>query len=158
MKQFLEENPTEIIIFNVDSGRGDKFNNIKRAIDIFEKTVGDISLNFNIDLTIGDCRGKIININYKTNEVDKEGKTIYSFNAGGINLEEIHKSFVSAPNYQSFKVDGKLKAKEVEKFMKTNDITFEEAERVSKIIRLDILLIILFLVRENMTKLLLFLK
>ena len=129
IKRFLEENPTETIIFNVNSGRGNKFNNIKRANDIYEKIVGDISINYNKDLIIGDCRGKIININYKTNERDEEGRTLYNIDEGGFGLEEIHKNFAPDPNYHIFKVDGNLKIKEVEKFMKTNEITFEEAEK-----------------------------
>ena len=94
MKQFLEENPTETIILSVSSGRGNKYNNIKRAAEIFDKLVGDFSINYNKNLTIGETRGKIINVNHKTNQLSYDGKPLYNARIGGIGLNEIHQSFV----------------------------------------------------------------
>lgn len=130
MKKFLENNPSETIILKIDSGRGNKYNNIKRAIEIFEKYTEDISIKFNKNLTLGETRGKIVYINYKTNKFDFEGKEIYNNGIeGGTGLEEIHKKFVPDYNYESFKADGKLKMKEVQEFFKIYNMNFEEAEK-----------------------------
>ena len=131
-KQFLEENPTETIILLVSSGRGNKYNNIKRAAEIFDKLVGDISINYNKYLTIGETRGKIININYKNNQLSFDGKPLFNQSIGGTGLNEIHQSFVPEFTYKSFKVDGKLKVEEVKEFLRIYDITFQKAEEELK--------------------------
>ena len=79
MNQFLEENPTETIILTIDSGRGRgiPYNNVKRAVQIFDKLVADMSINYDKNLTIGPARGKIINITYKTNEFTYDGNQYF---------------------------------------------------------------------------------
>ena len=136
IKEFLQDNPTETIILTVDSGRGrgNPYNNVKRAAEIFDKLVGDISINFNKNLTMGDVRGKIINVNYKTNQLSYDGKPIFNSDIeGGTGLGEIHKKFVPEFTYETFKVDGKLKVREIEEFLKIYDLTFEQAEEEFKI-------------------------
>ena len=132
IKQFLEENPTETIILSVTSGRGNKYKHIKKAAEIFDKTVGDISINYDKNLTIGETRGKIININYKTNQLSYDGKPIYNENIGGTGLNEIHQRFVPEFTYDAFKVDGKLKVEEVKEFLRIYDITCKKAEEELK--------------------------
>lgn len=128
MKNFLEENPTEIIVYSMASGRGDKVYNFNRAFQIFEKIVGEISINYNSNLTIGECRGKIVKLNTKS-ELDQDGKINYNEFQEGIGLEEIHQKFVPDFTYGSFKVDAKLKIKEVEEFLNINNLTLKEAEK-----------------------------
>jgi len=129
-KTFLEENPSETIIVATDSGRGNKFNNLRRANEIFETILDGISINYNKNLTIGDARGKIINTNYLTNKIDKDGNLIYNVGVeDGTGLEEIHKKRVIEFVYSSFKVSGHLKVDEVREFLETNEMTFEEAEK-----------------------------
>ena len=135
MKHFLKENPTETIILTMDSGRGrgNTYDNVKRAGDIFDKLVGDISVNYNENLTLGESRGKIINITYKTKEFNYDGNPIFHTDNGlGTGLEEIHKKFIPEFTYSTFKVDGYLKVKEVQEFFNVHDLTFEQAEEEFK--------------------------
>lgn len=136
MKQFLEENPTETIILTIDSGRGRgiPYNNVKRAVQIFDKLVGDMSINYDKNLTIGQARGKIINITYKTNELTYDGNPVFhSDNNLGTGIDKIHKKFIPEFTYSTFKVDGYLKVQEVLEFFKLHDLTFEQAEEEFKI-------------------------
>ena len=55
VKQFLEENPSETIILSTSSGRGNAYNNLKRATEIYEKIVGDISIKYNNNFCILQC-------------------------------------------------------------------------------------------------------
>ena len=126
MKHFLVKNPTETILYSMASGRGNKIKNFERASQIFEKIVGEISINYNSNLTIGDCRGKIVNLNFK-DELGKEGKQILNEFDEGTGLEDIHKKFVPDFTYETFKVDAKLKIREVEEFLSINDLTLREA-------------------------------
>ena len=133
IKQFLEENPAETIILSTYSGRGNANNNLRRATEIFEKFVGDISIKYNNNLTLGDVRGKIIYTTYKTEKLSSDGNPIY--NTGiqdGTGLEEIHRKSVMIQNYKTFEVGGKLKVEEVKELINLNDITFEEAEKEMK--------------------------
>ena len=129
MKQYLEEFPTETIILLLKSGRGNNYNNIRRAMEIFETIMGDISIKFNNNLTLNEVRGKIIYTNYKTNKIGSDGKFIYDSGlGGGTGLNRIHQKFVPLNTYEAFKVDGKLKVEEIKEFINIYDITFEEAE------------------------------
>ena len=133
VKQFLEENPSETIILSTSSGRGNAYNNLKRATEIYEKIVGDISIKYNNNLTLGDVRGKIVYTTYKTDKIDSEGNPIYNKGIeGGTGLEEIHQRFVSDKNYSTFEVGGKLKVEEMKELIKLNDITIEEAGKEIK--------------------------
>lgn len=129
-KTFLEENPSETIILSTDSGRGDKFNNLRRANEIFENLMDGVSIDYYKNLTIGSARGKVINTNHITNKTDLDGNLIYNVEIeGGTGLEEIHRKFVIEFVYASFKVSGSLKVDEVKEFLETNEMTFEEAEK-----------------------------
>ena len=129
MKNFLEENPLETIILTIESGRGNYYNNIKRASEIFDKIVGDISIKFDRNLTLGETRGKIIQVNYKTDQISFDGKSIFNSGfGGGTGIDDIHKKFVPDFTYETFKVDGKLKVEEVKEFLETYNITMKEAE------------------------------
>ena len=130
MKQFLEEFNTETIILMIESGRGNKYNNIKRSIEIFDKIMGDISIKYNKDLTLKDVRGKIIYTDYITNKRDFAGKLIYNSGLdGGQGLDKIHQKFVPDFTYEVFKVDGRLKVEEIKEFFNLYNMTFEEAEK-----------------------------
>jgi hypothetical protein len=126
----LEENPSETIIVSTDSGRGNKFNNLRRANEVFENLMDGVSIDYNNNLTIGDARGKVINTNRITNKTDLDGNLIYNVEIEeGTGLEEIHRKFVIEFVYASFKVSGSLKVDEVKEFLERNEMTFEEAEK-----------------------------
>ena len=132
-KNFLEENPTETIILSTSSGRGNKFQNMNRASQIFENLVGEKAIQYNKNLNLGKVRGKIVNTNYKTKKVDLEGNPIYNNGIeDGYGLDEIHKSFVPDFNYATFKVDGNLKVEELRQLWELNDITINQAEKELK--------------------------
>lgn len=128
IKNFLEENPTETVIVWTQSEKGDYYENIKRAVELFEKLVGNILIKYDKNLKLGDVRGKIISTVYKTDSVDSEGKAIYhSGYDGGLDLEETHLKFIDK-YYESYKVTGELKVEEVKDFLMTYDITIKESE------------------------------
>ena len=129
MKRFLEENLTEIIICGIASNRENKYHNLNRVAEIFEKNVGKISVNSNRNLTIGNCRRKIVHLHYKNDKLDKEGKATFNSFREGIVIWDIHKKIVNDNNYATFKVDGNLKIKEIEEFISMNNITFTDAEK-----------------------------
>ena len=127
IKQFLQENPTETVIVWTQSERGDSYENIKRAVELFDKYVGDIFVKYNKDLTLGEVRGKIISTVYK--EYDSEGKEYYHKGIdGGTDLEEIHMKFIDKYYYNSWEVTGEIKVQEVLEFFRTYNISIKEAE------------------------------
>ena len=129
IKNFLEENPSETVIIGTKSEKGDSSVNMKRAMEIMEKYVGDIIVHYNKSLTLGKVRGKIVTTEYRT--YDEKGEPIYHNGiGGGTSLEEIHKQFVGKDDYSSFKVSGELKIIEVLEFLKTYNITIEQAEEI----------------------------
>ena len=106
IKDFLEEYPTETVIVWTQSEKGDSYQNYKRAIELFEKLVGDIFVKFDKNLKLGDVRGKIVSTTYKTDSIDSEGKAIYHFGIdGGTDLEEIHRKFIDY-YYNTWEVTG----------------------------------------------------
>ena len=127
IKQFLQENPTETVIVWTQSERGDSYENIKRAVELFDKYVGDIFVKYNKDLTLGEVRGKIISTVYK--EYDSEGKEYYHKGIdGGTDLEEIHMKFIDKYYYNSWEVTGEIKVQEVLEFFRTYNISIKDAE------------------------------
>ena len=46
IKNFLEENPTETVIIRTQSERGDSYENIKRAVELYEKLAGNIFVKY----------------------------------------------------------------------------------------------------------------
>ena len=128
VKNFLEENPTETVIIWTQSERGDNYENIKRAVELYEKLSGNIFVKYDKDLKLGDVRGKIVSTVYKTNSVDYEGRIIYHSGLDGCtDLEEIHLQFIDK-YYPTWEVTGQLKVDEVKEFFRVYDLTFEDAE------------------------------
>lgn len=128
IKDFLEEYPTETVIVWTQSEKGDSYQNYKRAMELFEKLVGDIFVKFDKNLKLGDVRGKIVSTTYKTDLIDSEGKAIYHFGIdGGTDLEEIHRKFIDY-YYNTWEVTGQLKVEEVKEFLRTYDLSIKEVE------------------------------
>ena len=129
IKDFLEEYPTETVIVWTQSEKGDSYQNYKRAIELFEKLVGDIFVKFDKNLKLGDVRGKIVSTTYKTDLIDSEGKAIYHFGIdGGTDLEEIHRKFIDY-YCNTWEVTGQLKVEEVKEFLRTYDLSIKEVEK-----------------------------
>ena len=128
IKDFLEENPTETVIVWTQSEKGDSYSNLKRAVELFEKYVGDIFVKYNKNLKLGEVRGKIVSTVYKEDSTDSEGNPSYHFGIdGGTDLEEIHRKFIDN-YYNSWEVTGQLKVEEVLEFFRTYDLTINNAE------------------------------
>lgn len=128
IKSFLEKNPTETIIVWTQSEKGDGYENIKRAVELYDKYAGDIFVKYNKNLKLGDVRGKIISTIYKTESVDSQGRIIYHSGLDGCtDLEETHKKFIDK-YYESYKVTGELKVEEVKDFLINYDFTIKTAE------------------------------
>ena len=129
IKNFLEEYPTETVILWTQSEKGDSFENIKRAVELMEKYVGDILVNFDKSLTLGEVRGKIVTTVYRT--YDEHGEAIYHKGIDqGTDLEEIHMKFIDKYYYNSWDVTGELKIEEVLEFFRTYNITIKQAEEI----------------------------
>lgn len=58
IKNFLEKNPTETVIIWTQSERGVIYENIKRAVELFEKIVGNIFVKYDKKLKLGDVKRK----------------------------------------------------------------------------------------------------
>ena len=122
IKNFLEEYPTETVIIWTQSEKGDNSDNLNRAIELFDKYVGDIFVKYNKDLTLWEVRGKIVSTVYKT------GESSYHYGLDGVtDLTEIHRKFID-DYYNTWEVTGELKTEEVLEFFRTYNITLEEAE------------------------------
>ena len=114
IKKFLEENPSETVILWTQSEKGDSFENIKRAVDIMEKYVEDLLVNFEKSLTLGEVRGKIVTTVYRT--YDEQGEAIYHKGIeAGTDLEEIHMKYIDTYNI-TIKQAEDIFFKEIEKF------------------------------------------
>ena len=127
VKKFLSENPSEMVIFETKSERGDNDKNYKRAWEILNKYAGDIFVKFNKRSTLGEVRGKIVSTFYKLN--DDENSNDYHTNIdGGTGLGDIHDKLVGENSYSTWKVSGDLKIKEVQEFWNLYNITIEDIE------------------------------
>ena len=128
IKQFLQENPSETVIVWTQSEKGDSYENIKRAVELFDKYVGDIFVKYDKNLKLGDCRGKIVSTVYKY--YDSQGQEYYHKGLDGqTDLEEIHMKFIDKYYYNSWEVTGEIKVQEVLEFFRTYNISIDEAEK-----------------------------
>ena len=117
IKNFLEENPSEIVIIKTDSGRGNKFSNIENASEIFDTILGNIAVKFNNNYTLGELRGKVVYM--FTNKIE-----------GGTDIIPIHEKYSNGnENFKEFKVDGELKVKEIKDLLEKYNYDFTEAEK-----------------------------
>ena len=132
IKDFLLKNPSEVVLMGTFLGRGNG-QNLKRAYEIFIKTVGDISVEFNTKLTLGEARGKIINTTYLYEEVHKKRKIIRTRSKSvisGTGIDSIHKKY---SKHEAYKIDGNLKVREMKDMFNKFNMTIEEAEIEEKI-------------------------
>jgi 1-phosphatidylinositol phosphodiesterase len=113
VKNFLEENPSETVLIGTYLGRGKNYDSLTRAYEIFNKYVGNISINYRPGLTFGETRGKVINYTRLDEEFDKinnlrkiTSKTILS--STGIN--DVHRRY---QNCATFKTNGNIKVREM---------------------------------------------
>ena len=132
IKNFLVQNPSETVLISIVVGRGKKTENetLKRAYEIFLKYVGDVFLNYDHNLILGDSRGKIILLTYFHHKNDeKRINTVVdycNYNLGyGTGIEEVHKKY---RNYRPFKVNAYLKIHEVKDIFEKYKMTLQEAE------------------------------
>lgn len=129
IKTFLEKYPSETVMIAVQLGRGNNGEVLKRSFEIINKYVGDIMINYHSDLTLGEVRGKIINLTVLQEEIDKKEinkKIITSFNnIKGTGIDEVHFKY---RNYATFKVNGILKIQELKDMFKLYNLTIEQAE------------------------------
>ena len=117
IKNFLEENPSEIVIIKTDSGRGNKFSNIENASEIFDTILGNIAVKFNNNYTLGELRGKVVYM--FSNKIE-----------GGTDIIPIHEKYSNGnENFKEFKVDGELKVKEIKDLLEKYKYDFTEAEK-----------------------------
>ena len=117
VKNFLEENPSEIVIIKTDSGRGNKFSNIENASEIFDTILGNIAVKYNNNYTLGKLRGKVVYM--FTNKIE-----------GGTDIIPIHEKYSNGnENFKEFKVDGELKVKEIKDLLEKYKYDFTEAEK-----------------------------
>jgi hypothetical protein len=127
IRNFLLENPSETVILWTQSEKGDSYNNIKRAVELMEKYIGDIFVKYDKNLKLGEVRGKIISTVYKY--YDSQGSECYHKGLDGqTDLEEIHKQFIDKYYYNSWEVTGKVKIEEVLVLFSTYNFTIKEAE------------------------------
>lgn len=117
IREFLTDNPSETVIIKTLSGRGNKYYNLHPASEVFDSILGDISLEYNNKLTMGEIRGKVINLFDSKIE-------------GGTDIRDIHYKNVNYNmDFQEFKVDGKLKVKEIKELFEEYNYNFIDAEK-----------------------------
>ena len=121
IRDFLKENPSETVIIKTESGRGNKYLNIQHASEIFDSILGDISVEYNTGLTLGELRGKIVSI-------------FHNYIEGGTDIINIHNKYNNGKNnFNEFKVDGNLKVTEIKDLLEEYKYTFDEAEKNIKL-------------------------
>ena len=121
IRDFLNENPSETVIIKTESGRGNKYLNIQHASEIFDSILGDISVEYNTGLTLGELRGKIVSI-------------FHNYIEGGTDIINIHNKYNNGKNnFNEFKVDGNLKVTEIKDLLEEYNYTFDEAEKNIKL-------------------------
>ena len=129
IKNFLEKYPSETVMIGIQLGRGKNGNILKRSFEILNKYVGDIIINYNNNLTLGEVRGKIINLTILEEKPDKKSKNkkrINSYNnINGTGIERIHSKYKS---YATFKANGNLKVQEMKDMFELYKMTIKEAE------------------------------
>lgn len=136
IRKFLEKNPSETVLVSTFLGRG-QFQSIIRAYDVFNQEVGDISITYNPDLILKECRGKIIISTFLDEEVqtNKKNKPIVKTRSKslikGTGIDEIHFRY-KKKNVNAFKVGGNLKVHEMKDMFNKYNMTLEEAEIMEK--------------------------
>ena len=133
VKKFLEENPTEFVLFGTYLGRGNNDNPIKRAFEIFDKYIGDMSIKYKTDLTLGEVRGKVVNYTILRDEYDNKNvlkRTISQTLVSGTGISGVHSKY---QNCATFKTNGNIKVKEMKDMFELYKMTLEEAEIKDKI-------------------------
>jgi ABC-type phosphate transport system ATPase subunit len=118
VKKFLEENPTEFVLFGTYLGRGNNDNPIKRAFEIFDKYIGDMSIKYKTDLTLGEVRGKVVNYTILRDEYDNKNvlkRTISQTLVSGTGISGVHAKY---QNCATFKTNGNIKVKEMKEACK----------------------------------------
>ena len=128
VKNFLEENPSEAVLFGTYLGRGNNYNALTRAFQIYEKYVGNMSINFKPELTIKDIRGKFVNYTLFVDEFDRNNNFIRKrintiLPSTGIN--DVHRKYQDCA---TFKTNGNIKIREMRDMFDIYKMTFEEAE------------------------------
>ena len=127
VKKFLSDNPSEMVIFETKSERGNNTINYNRAWEIMNKYAGDMIVNFNKSSTLGQVRGKIVTTFYKLND-DINSNDYHNGIDGGTGLGAIHDKFTGNDSYSTWKVSGDLKIKEIQEFWKLYNNTIEDIE------------------------------
>lgn len=130
IKNFLTKYPTEAVRIDIASGRGKNPElNKRRALELFDKYLGDISIPFNDQLTIGQVRGKVVSLYSKIKEIDTNSFPTYirTYHATGIDC--VHSKYFK---YQSFKVNGNVKIREMQEMTQLHNYTFAEAKKLYK--------------------------
>lgn len=131
IREFLLEYPTETIILKTKSGRGNKYTNLKRSTEIFNKIIGgDISIEYNENLTLGEVRGKVVYTTFLSEKTSFDGVPLYNSKLDrSTTIYEIHRKLTNNNiKFNEYKVNGGLKVKEIKHLMKTYTLTFKEAE------------------------------
>ena len=122
IKNFLEENPSETVIIKTKSGRSNKTINLQIASEIFDTILGDISVEYDDKLTMGELRGKVVNIFSDNNNIE------------GTDIISIHNKYTNGyTNFNEFKVNGDLKVREIEELLEKYNYKFDEAEQYMKL-------------------------
>lgn len=129
VKKFLTENPSEMVIFDTKSEKGDSTKNYKRAVEILDKYVGDILVKYNKNLILGQVRGKIVTTLYKLND-DANSNDYHTGIDGGTGLDQIHRKFIMKNYYNTWEVTGDVKVKEVQEFLRIYNLSIKQIEKI----------------------------
>ena len=128
VKNFLEENPTEAVLFGTYLGRGKNYNALTRAYQIYEKYVGNMSIYFNHDLTMKDVRGKFVSYTKLVDEFDRDNNFIrkrVETILPSTGISDVHRKYQDCA---TFKTNGNIKIREMRDMFDIYKMTFEEAE------------------------------
>lgn len=109
------------MIIKTESGRGNKYLNLQHASEIYDNIIGDISVEYNNKLTLGEVRGKVVSL--FNNKIE-----------GGTDIINIHNKYTKGNNnFNEFKVDGGLKVVEIKELLEEYNYNFDEAEKNMKL-------------------------
>ena len=128
VKTFLENNPSEGILFGTFLGRGSDDTMLIRAFHLFDKYVGNTSIKFKPDLTIGDIRGKIVHYTYLKEEYDKNLNRMRTRSIDVIPNTGISKVHAKYETCAKHKINGNIKVREMKDMFEIYKFTLEEAE------------------------------
>ena len=135
IRKFLEKNPSETVLLGMQLGRGKDTVVYKRAYELLDKLVGDITINYYPDLTLGAARGKIVKLKFleelKDEQISNKKKFALNSLVNGTGIEEVHSKY---KKYQTFKVNGNLKIQEMKDMFEKYNITINEAENKEQVL------------------------